>query len=78
MTKARLVLLSLLLAALAFAQDATKIKAGDSVRLRCEEEATLNKESSWYSVDQNHIVVISESMEIDIRSVSIHRPSRKE
>ncbi len=44
-----------LLAAVVFAQDATKIKAGDRVRLTCEEEPTLNKE---YAVSAQGMVLI--------------------
>ena len=55
MTKALLILLSLLLAALALAQDAPKIKAGDMLRLTCEEEATLNKE---YAVSRQGMILV--------------------
>lgn len=50
-----LLLLCALVASVAFAQDAAKIKVGDRIRLTCEEEPTLNKE---YTVSQQGMVLI--------------------
>jgi len=51
---------------------------GDVNLISCEQQAVLvafeplTQDSSWYSVEANHIAVINESLQVDIRPVSIH------
>ena len=51
---------------------------GDAKLTSCEQQTVLvaseplTQDSSWYSVEPNHIVVIGKSLEVDIRPVSIN------